>query len=234
MDIILEEILRMKKINLLLYINKMSESKEDIINRIYFNPEIGFGSITDTYKQAVKLDSSITVADVKKELDKLSHRQIKGKTVRGFNSYVPKRANQQIQIDLADFSRAVVDGFRYAVVAVDVFTKYLVAVPIKGKQAPEITSAFEKILNEMGVPEELFSDNEGSFNSTEFIRVLNKNKIKHLISSTSAPFVESAIRAIKNMVFERIKGLKREVKTWVEMLPFAVKKYNNTAHSTIK
>ena len=49
--------------------------KEKIIKEIYNDKEKGFGSIRDTFQQAVKKDASIKYEDVKKYLDKLPFRQ---------------------------------------------------------------------------------------------------------------------------------------------------------------
>ena len=49
--------------------------KEKIIKAVYEDKEQGFGSIKDTFKQAVKKDPSIKLDDVKKYLDKQPHRQ---------------------------------------------------------------------------------------------------------------------------------------------------------------
>ena len=75
-------------------------------------------------------------------------------------------------MDLADFTRAaeVNDGYRYVFVAVDIFTNICHAVPIKDKKPAESILAFNEVLDRIGVPEVLYHDNEGSWNSTQFIR----------------------------------------------------------------
>ena len=69
----------------------------------------------------------------KKWLEKQKGRQTK--PYKGFNSYVADEPLEEIQIDLADFTRSAFenDGYRYCLVAVDVFTKMLWGVPIKNK-----------------------------------------------------------------------------------------------------
>ena len=57
------------------------------------------------------------------------------------------------------------DGYRYALVAVDYLTKFAHAVPIKSKQPQDVTPAFNEVLNKTGVPKQLYSDREGSFES---------------------------------------------------------------------
>ena len=57
------------------------------------------------------------------------------------------------------------DGYRYALVAIDKFTKVVHAVPIKSKQPQDATTAFNEVLNKIVVPKQLYSDREGSFES---------------------------------------------------------------------
>ena len=65
--------------------------------------------------------------------------------------------------------------YKYAFVAVDVFSKKIFAVPIKNKQPAESVRAFTEILEKIGIPEQIYHDNEGAWSSNEFIRLLNKN-----------------------------------------------------------
>ena len=139
-----------------------------------------------------------------------------------------------MQIDLAGFTRSASenDGYRYCLVAVDVFTKMLWCVPIKNKKPEECVRAFKEVLDQIGKPQQMYHDNEGSFSSTEFIRLVNEHKIQQIIVSTKAPVAERAVQTIKNMIHARIEGLDLSVEKWAEMLPAILKKQNNTKHST--
>ena len=183
-------------------------------------------------KMLKKQLNSITLEDTKKWLEKQKGRQTKA--YKGFNSYVADEPLEEIQIDLADFTNSASDndGYRYCFVAVDVFTKILWGVPIKNKQPEECVRAFKEVLDKIGIPKHIYHDNEGSFSSLKFIRVLNENNIRQIIVSTHAPFAERAIQTIKNMIHARIDGLKLSVEKWVELLPAILRKYNNTKHST--
>ena len=48
----------------------LNEEKEAILRQIYYDTEHGFGSIYETYKQAVKLLPSVNLNDVKEFLAK--------------------------------------------------------------------------------------------------------------------------------------------------------------------
>jgi hypothetical protein len=96
----------------------------------------------------------------------------------------------------------------------------------------ECVRALKEVLNKIGIPKQLYHDNEGSFNSILFIRVCNEHKIQQIFTSTPPHFAERAIQTIKNMIHNRLDGLEMSKEKWTEMLPFVIKKYNNTEHST--
>ena len=213
----------------------MSEKseKDKIIRQIYYDADSGFGSISETHREAKKILNTITYNDVKDFLERQKSRQTKG--YRGFNSYVADKPLAEIQIDIADFtaSGALNNGFRYLFVAVDIFTKFCHAVPIKDKQPKESIRAMREILKVIGVPEVLYHDNEGSWNSGDFIQLLNQHNIKQIITSTPPPFSERMVQTIKNMIHTRLGGLEIDEQEWINLLPSVLKKYNNTKHSTI-
>ena len=162
--------------------------KDSIIRQVYYDIDTGFDSVINTYRKANKISSSITLADVKAFLDKQNSRQ--NKPYRGFNSYVSPKALHEFQIDIGDWTQSAEDnnGFRYMFLAVDTFSKYIHCVPIKNKQPAESIRAFNEILNVIGVPTQIMSDREGAWESTEFIKLLNKHKIKHIIPTSPPPF----------------------------------------------
>ena len=110
--------------------------------------------------------NSITYNDVKDFLERQKSRQTK--PYRGFNSYVAHEPLQEIQVDIADFTRSVKEneGYRYCFVVVDVFTKFCHAVPIKDKKPNESLRAMTEVVNTIGVMKQIYHDNEGSWNST--------------------------------------------------------------------
>ena len=94
----------------------VEERKARILREIWHDPEDGFGSRKDTYKQAVKRDPSISLADVKQFFEK--QESLYRKRGKELNSYVADYPCQQIQVDIADFAAEVAKDFsgmqRYA------------------------------------------------------------------------------------------------------------------------
>ena len=185
----------------------MSEEKDKVIRQIYYDTDKGFGSVSDTYKQAHHILNTTTLNDVKDFLSRQKSRQTK--SYRGLNSYVAKEPLQEIQTHIADFTRSAEmnDGSRYCFVAVDIFTKISHAVPIKDKQPAESIRAMKEVLDKISVPTVIYHDNEGSWSSTGFIRLMNSHKIKSIITSTPPPFAERMVHTIKNMIHTRLEGL---------------------------
>ena len=91
-----------------------------------------------------------------------------------------------------------------------------------------------EVLDKIGVPDTIYSDNEGSWNHKAFIKLLNQHKIKHMITSSPPPFAERMVQEIKNMIHIRLQGLEVEKEHWVNLLPAVLKEYNNRIHGTTK
>ena len=154
------------------------------------------------------------------------------KPYKGFNSYVAPHALHELQLDLAIFTDSTKDndGYKYAFVAIDIFSKYMWAIPIRDKKPQESIRAFNEVLDKIGTPQQIMSDREGAWESTEFVKLLNQHKINHIISSSPPPFSERAVQELKNMIHTRLDGLDLEKEKWVELLPAVLKKYNSRVH----
>lgn len=214
----------------------MSEltDKEKIIKDVYEDKEKGFGSVRDTYQQAYKKDPSIRYTDVKQYLDKQQHRQTQFK-YKGFNSFISPHPLFEIEVDLIDLTTKAQenDGYRYCMVAIDNFTKFAWGVAMKTKQPTDVVNAFKEILDKIGIPKQMYSDQEGSFNNAEFVRLLNSHKIKHITSISGAHTVERFNRTLKEKIQTRLDAMGLSRDKWLEQLHPIINKYNNTIHSTI-
>ena len=73
---------------------------------------------------------------------------------------------------------------------------------------------------------------EGCLQSTEFVKVLNKNNIKHTISLSPAPYVEIFIGTMKMMIHNRLVAIKLDTDTWTSVLEPVLSKYNLSKHES--
>ena len=162
------------------------EDKENILIHIYYN-EDGFGSINETYKEAKKQLNTIAIEDTKTWLEKQKGRQTKA--YKGFNSYVADEPLEEMPIDLADFTRSAAenDGYRYCLVAVDVFTEMLWGVPIKNKKPEDAT---EKKNNEIVL--KTLNEVSKSLNNTKALQT-KETEISSSIDELTSKIIESCI-----------------------------------------
>ena len=153
----------------------MTEDKENdkikdyVLRDIYYNQDTGFQNQQRTYKAAKKRLSDITPEYAREWFSKQKGQQLK--PYRGFNSYIVDRPSQEVAADLADFSRNAIynRGYGYIFIAVDAFTKFAWAVPMKSKDASECAMALTEVIENLGNFTTLFTDGEPAFESKQFI-----------------------------------------------------------------
>jgi len=212
-----------------------SPQRVELIRSVYENKETGYGSLRDTYRQAHEKDPGVRYIDVKAFLDKYQHRQTQFR-YRGANSWVSPAKLFEIEVDLIDLTATAEEnnGYRYALVGIDNFTKYAHAVPVKGKTPDVLVAAMEQILEKIGVPKQVYSDYEGSFASPAWNRLMNARGIKVVQTVGSANSVERLNRTLKGMLQTRLdaQGLGRFL--WVQELGPILRKYNASPHRTIE
>ncbi len=132
-----------------------------------------------------------------------------------------------MEIDLIDMTSAADKTYRYGFVAVDTFTKIVSVIPLKTKQPSDVVDAMVKTLQKIGVPNQIYSDQEGSFSNVEFIKLMNKHKIKHHMTVGSAHTVENVNRQFKEQMQTRLNALNLSRDEWIEHIHYIIKKKNH-------
>ena len=129
------------------------------------------------------------------------------------NSVISPGVSYEYEVDLMFMSQ---NDANIGLVAVDKFSKFAHIVVIKNKQPDEIIRGLKEIIDKMGKPKQLYSDEEGSFNALKYIRFLNENNIKHVQTTTHAHTVESFVQTFRNNLQRRLDGLKQDKSDWVK------------------
>lgn len=104
--------------------------------------------------------------------------------------------------------------FKVGMLMIDVFTRYMVVVPIKSKseKTGDIAAGLIECLHKMGgKPEILYTDDEGAFSANDIQKYLQEQNIKHIISRSHAWFAERAIRTFKDMLYKRVEHRKKKM-----------------------
>ena len=84
----------------------------------------------------------------------------------------------------------------------------------------------------LGQPLLIYSDDEGALNSKKLQTFLKEEGIAHVVTKTHANQAERMIRAVEEMIGDRLRHYK--AKTWVEVLEPSLNSYNNQIHSSTK
>ena len=123
-----------------------------------------------------------------------------------YNSCVSPGAKFEFEIDIMDvLARDGGDGIRYGLCAIDNFTKMVSVIPIKNRSPSDIIRGLKLIIEELGKPKQLYSDEESSLRSTEFFRFINGNNIKTIQTSTHAHTVERFIGTFRQNLQRRLR-----------------------------
>ena len=119
---------------------------------------------------------------------------------------------------------------RYALVVIDIFSKYADVKPMKENNSESVLSALKQAFKKMGFPMSIYSDNDGAFQSVvkDFFE---SEGMEHIITQTHANVAERFIRTMKNMIHDRVRFNKAG---WTSMLTSALNKYSTTVHSSTK
>ena len=105
-------------------------------------------------------------------------------------------------LDLNDYAPKNIKGYRYILVVIDNFSKFLWTIPLKNKYAQTITDAFSQIVNSSKRKPNLLETDDGKeYVKKIFNEVLNNNNIKRYSRNTSfgSVFAEIFNKTIRNL-----------------------------------
>lgn len=126
-------------------------------------------------------------------------------------------------------------GYKYLLVVINSFSKFLFCEPLKSKSSLEVAQAFEKILKRSKyLPNLLCTDRGTEFYSSHFKAVCRKYGI-HLYSTTTT--VKSSLAENGILLLRRFLGkqfLLNRSKNWVDQLDKVLEIYNNRKHTKTK
>lgn len=140
------------------------------------------------------------------------------------------------QADLAEMQQHAKENnkFRYILVVIDCFSKFVWAKPLKDKTGLEVTETMDAIFTESKRScRNLNTDQGTEFYNVSFKKLMKKYNINHYSTYTvkKAAIVERVIRTLKEKLYKyfSLNGSYR----WIDILGDIINIYNNQHHRTI-
>lgn len=167
--------------------------------------------------------------DIVEELHRAARKNFKRRRV------ILKGLNDLFQADLVEMIPYAKSnkGFRYILVVINAFSKYVWAFPVKRKTGQAVTEAMKKVFSTAAnVPVNLQTDMGKEFYNKDFGDLMKQKNINHYssYSNLKSSIVERCNRTLKNIMWKQF-SLQGTYK-WLDLLPEIVKKYNATKHGT--
>ena len=133
---------------------------------------------------------------VVKELPRTAHHKFKRRR------FIQYGLDDTFATDLAQLDQYANEnkGFKYILVVIDCFSKYLWTQPIKSKSAKDVTTAMEGILKQSKrIPKKLVSDHGREYYNANFGNLMKKHGIHHYstFSNLKASIAERVIRTLR-------------------------------------
>lgn len=223
----------------------LSLSGDELLHSLYYNPDVGLYGIDKLYRQAKVIDKTITIKKVKEWLKNQETNQVLSR--RKVKHEYPLTANwpfEKVQLDLLDLSNnspGSNGNYKFLFTVIDVYSRFVICIPIKKKEEKECTDALIQALQEIDnlgftLPSIITSDNESSFDSSTFKQVCQHYNI---IQQYTEPGRKDETGIIERF-FATLRRLisKYEIafstNKWIDVLPKLISNYNNSKHRTIK
>jgi hypothetical protein len=147
---------------------------------------------------------------------------------------IVKSLNDLFQADLVEMIpySGENNGFKYILVVINCFSKFVWAFPLKTKTGYEVVENMEKVFKQQQ-PKNLQTDMGKEFFNKTFQLLMKKYNINHYntYSEKKASIVERVNRTLKNLIWKEFNYHAHY--RWINLLDNIVQKYNNSKHRTI-
>ena len=217
---------RKNRYNIIIIIMQ-SSNKDDIITNVYYD-RAGFGSKSRTLEEAREKDKSITMGDINRWFR--ANVEQKRKPV-GQNSFIAPHSAYEYQMDLFFIKDIPEQKSTVGMLMIDVFDKFMHAVPIQGKKEEDLASGMIECLHNMGKkPEIIYTDDETTLSTEAIQKYLEDENIEHHRTRAHPNFSERAIRTFKDMLYRRVEADEKKGKQniqWPDYILEILLTYNN-------
>lgn len=212
----------------------------ELLSSIYYDPKnpAAYSSLYRLFNAAKGINDSIRIEDVKNWLKGqdvyTQHKPTRKKYRRRIT--VVRGIDDTWQLDLVVLTNIARynSNFGYLLTAIDVFSRFAFAEPIKRKSGAEVTRALETIIAKSNrLPRMIFVDKGSEFYNSNFTSLLSKKGIGiySINSEMKASVIERFNRTLLSKLFKYFT--KTNTRRFIEVLPDFMSAYNSSKHRTI-
>lgn len=207
-----------------------------IIENAYYSASTGFTSAKKLYQKLIVEHPQITFKDVNDFVSNQLTSQVNKnkKKQTKFNSIVAYYPGENFQIDIIIYDRFEFNKYKYILVCIDVYSRYMECRPMKNRKNETIMKNLTHIFQSMMIPASINCDNE--FNTKEFANYTKKNNISTYFSQANELNKNSIVERVNYTIAMLLQ--KWRIGTglfdWAKILPQIYHNYNRNIHSTIK
>lgn len=125
------------------------------------------------------------------------------------------------------------DGYKFLLVLIDIFSRYLFIVPLKNKHHQNIVDGLKLVFQKRRKPNTLRTDKGSEFKNRWVKAFLKKEEIHAIYTQneTKANYAERVIRAMKNLMYRYF--MKNRTYRFINILQDLVKSYNKRPHRSL-
>src|SRR5437899_1133023 len=204
------------------------------MEKLYYDPETGYGGVEDLIRK-----SGLPRQEVVDFLQKQDVYTVHKPIIRKFTKrrVYTSGIHDQFQADLVDMQAHKNKNkfHRYILTIIDCFSKYAWAIPIKRKQASDMSVAFDTFFKTLKrLPNKLQTDSGLEFKNRQTRDVFKKYKVHWFASQNKekAQIVERFQRSLKERMYKYFTA--NGTVKWIDVLDKLIKNYNNSYHRSIK
>lgn len=212
----------------------------DYLRELYYTPgKPGAFAGPEKLYQAVKLDGKYKIGrqKIKQFLNNEDAYSLYKPIRKTFprSKVVVNTIDSMWDGDLADVSNIAShnDGYKFLLVLIDIFSRFLFIVPLKNKQNQTIIEGLKSVFQKGRKPHTLRTDKGSEFKNRWVKTFLHKQGITVIYTQneTKANYAERVIRTMKNLMYRYF--MKERTYRYVNVLQDLVNSYNKRPHRSL-
>jgi hypothetical protein len=221
----------------------LTSKEEKQIASVYFNAS-GPGAYASPFKLYKAMKKKVSLGKIRKFIQSQESYTVMRQAKKSFpkSKVVAPHADYMWDADTANMTfydkkdekiaKDFNEGYRYFLVVLDVFSRFLWTKPLKTLKAEETLAALSEIFNTRK-PMKLRTDLGSEFNNHRVKRMLQNVKVDHVLTLNEgkANYAERVIQTIKNKLGRYLE--EKETYRWIDVLPQLTNGYNHTFHRSI-